>query len=148
MPARNEEIKHAEEEGIQFHLLCNPVRILGNGEGWVTGVECNRMKLGEPDESGRRQPVPGEGSGFELECDLVIEAIGTRANPLLTETTPGIKCNRWGYIEVDSEGMTSIPGVFAGGDIIRGAATVILAMGDGKKSAASIDRYLAALPLR
>lgn len=142
MPAREEEIKHAEEEGIEFNLLCSPVRILGMADGWVRALDCIRMELGEPDDSGRRRPVPIEESEFTIECDLVVEAIGTRANPLLTSTTPDIKLNKWGYIEVDQEGMTSKPGVFAGGDIIRGSATVILAMGDGKRAAASIDRYL------
>jgi glutamate synthase (NADPH/NADH) small chain len=100
------------------------------------------MELGEPDDSGRRRPVPIKGSEFVTECDLVIEAIGTRANPLLTAATPDLKVNKWGYIEADEQGATSIPGIFAGGDIIRGSATVILAMGDGKRSAAAIDRYI------
>jgi glutamate synthase (NADPH/NADH) small chain len=142
MPARDEEIHHAEEEGILFRLLCNPVRYLGGEDGWVKGVECIRMELGEPDDSGRRRPVPIEGSEFIIDCDVAIPAIGTRANPLLTSTTPALKVNKWGYIEADENGATSMPGVFAGGDIIRGAATVILAMGDGKRSAAAIDRYL------
>lgn len=142
MPARVEEVKHAEEEGIIFKLLCNPVRIVGSPDGWVRGVECVRMELGEPDDSGRRRPVVVKGSEFVLECDLVIMAIGTRANPLLTATTPDLKLNKWGYIEVDANGATSKPGVFAGGDIVRGSATVILAMGDGKKSAAAIDQHL------
>jgi glutamate synthase (NADPH/NADH) small chain len=142
MPARDEEIKHAEEEGIVFHLLCSPVRILGDEKGWVRGIECIRMELGEPDDSGRRRPVPVEGSEFVLECDLFIEAIGTRANPLLTSTTPDLELNKWGNIVADERGKTSKPGVYAGGDIIRGGATVILAMGDGKRSAAAIDEYL------
>lgn len=142
MPAREEEIKHAEEENIVFKLLCNPVRILGTEDGWVRGVECVRMELGEPDESGRRRPVPVKGSEFIIDCDVVVEALGAGANPLLTSATPDLKLNRWGYIVVDENGMTSKPGVFAGGDIIRGAATVILAMGDGKRAARAIDKYL------
>jgi glutamate synthase (NADPH/NADH) small chain len=142
MPARAEEVEHAIEEGIQLHFLTNPVAILADGNGWVRALQCQRMELGEPDASGRRTPVPVAGSDFEVECDVVIEAIGTRANPLLTQTTPDLKVNRRGYIEIDADGMTSKPGVFAGGDIVRGAATVILAMGDGKRAAAAIDRYL------
>ncbi len=142
MPARNEEIAHAEEEGIIFNLLCNPRRILGTEDGWVKGLECIRMELGEPDASGRRRPVPIEGSEFTVDCDVVIEALGAGANPLLTSTTPDIKLNKWGYIEVDDKLMTTKRGVFAGGDIMRGAATVILAMGDGKVVAKSIDEYL------
>jgi glutamate synthase (NADPH/NADH) small chain len=143
MPARVEEVGHAEEEGIEFLLLTNPVAILADERGWVRALQCQRMELGEPDASGRRKPVPVAGSDFEVPCDVVIEAIGTRANPLLTQTTPDLKVNKWGYIEIDESGMTSKPGVFAGGDIVRGAATVILAMGDGKRAAASIDKYLA-----
>jgi glutamate synthase (NADPH/NADH) small chain len=142
MPARIEEVKHAEEEGIVFKFLTNPKRVLGNAEGWVCGIECVQMELGEPDASGRRRPIEIKGSEFTMDCDLVIEAIGTRANPLLTATTPELKTNKWGYIEADENGATSMPGVYAGGDIIRGSATVILAMGDGKKSAAVMDRYL------
>jgi len=143
MPARAEEIKHAEEEGVVLELLANPVEILGTDDGWVRGVRCIRMALGDPDESGRRRPVPIENSEFEIPCQVFVEAIGTRANPLLTQTTPDLKTNRWGYIDVDDDNMTSVPGVFAGGDIVRGSATVILAMGDGKKTAAAIDKYLA-----
>ena len=142
MPARVEEVKHAEEEGVVLDLLVNPIEILGTDDGWVRGVRCIRMELGEPDDSGRRRPVPIEGSEFEIPCQVFIEAIGTQANPLLTQTTPDLKVNKWGYIEIDDNNMTSIPGVFAGGDIVRGAATVILAMGDGKHTAASIDGYL------
>jgi len=142
MPARVEEVKHAEEEGVVLDLLVNPVEVLGTDDGWVRGVRCIRMELGEPDDSGRRRPVPIQGSEFEIPCQVFIEAIGTRANPLLTQTTPDLKLNKWGYIEVDDNNMTSIPGVFAGGDIVRGAATVILAMGDGKHTAAAIDDYL------
>ena len=111
-------------------------------EGWVAGLKCIRMQLGEPDASGRRRPVPIPGSEFVIDCDLVIVAIGIGANPLLTKTTPGLKLNKWGYIEADENLMTSIPGVFAGGDIVRGSATVILAMGDGKKAAQNIHKYL------
>ncbi|HSW46615.1 MAG TPA: NADPH-dependent glutamate synthase [Phycisphaerae bacterium] len=143
MPARAEEAKHAEEEGVVFQMLVNPVEILGTPEGWVRAVRCIHMELGEPDSSGRRRPVEIKGSEFEIPCQVFIEAIGTRANPLLTQTTPELKTNKWGYIEIDSKGMTSIPGVFAGGDIVRGAATVILAMGDGKNTAAAINDYLA-----
>ena len=142
MPARNEEIHHAEEEGIIFKLLCNPLRYLGDENGWVKGVECIQMELGEPDGSGRRRPVPIEGSEFVIDCDVAIPSIGTRANPLLTNATPDLTLNRWGYIEANDYGMTNKTGVWAGGDIIRGAATVILAMGDGKKSAADMDRWV------
>jgi glutamate synthase (NADPH/NADH) small chain len=144
MPARIEEVQHAEEEGIVFQMLTDPVAILAGENGWVRALRCLKMELGEPDSSGRRRPVPIKGSEFELECDVVVEAIGTRANPLLTQTTPDLKLNARGNIEVDAAGMTSKPGVFAGGDIVRGAATVILAMGDGKRAAAAIDRYLVA----
>jgi glutamate synthase (NADPH/NADH) small chain len=136
---------HAEEEGVVFQMLTNPIEILGDDKGWVRAVRCQKMGLGEPDKSGRPRPVPIAGSEFDIECDVVIEAIGTRANPLLTATTPDLKLNAKGNIEVDANGMTSKPGVFAGGDIVRGAATVILAMGDGKRTAASIHRYLQTL---
>ena len=142
MPARVEEVNHADEEGIVFQMLTDPIAILADDKGWVRGIRCLRMELGEPDASGRRRPVPIPGSEFEIECDVVVEAIGTRANPLLTQTTPDLKLNKYGNIEIDVTGMTSKPGVFAGGDIVRGAATVILAMGDGKRAAASIDAYL------
>jgi glutamate synthase (NADPH/NADH) small chain len=142
MPARVEEIHHAEEEGIIFKLLTNPIRYIGDEKGWVTGLECIQMELGEPDDSGRRRPVPIEGSEFIIPCDVAIPAIGTRSNPLLTQATPDIKLNKWGYIESDDNGRTSKDGVWAGGDIVRGAATVILAMGDGKKSAADIDHWV------
>ena len=142
MPARVEEVHHAEQEGIRFEMLTAPVEVLGDDKGWVRALRCLRMELGEPDASGRRRPIPIEGSEFTVDCDLVIVAIGTGANPLITQTTPGLKTNKWGYIEADESHMTSIPGVFAGGDIIRGAATVILAMGDGKEAAQNIDQYL------
>jgi glutamate synthase (NADPH/NADH) small chain len=146
MPARNEEIEHAKEEGIQFHLLTNPTQIIGNDQGRVTAIECLRMELGEPDESGRRRPIPIEGSEFTLDVDTVVVAIGTGANPLISQTTPDLEINRWGYIVADeATGATSKPGVFAGGDIVRGAATVILAMGDGRQAAAAIHEYLTKL---
>jgi glutamate synthase (NADPH) small chain len=144
MPARAEEVHHAEQEGIRFELLAAPIEVLGNAQHWVTGLKCVRMQLGEPDASGRRSPTAIPHSEFTLECDLVVVAVGTRANPLLTATCPDLKLNRRGNIEVDANGMTSLPGVFAGGDIVRGAATVILAMGDGKRTARAINHYLAA----
>jgi glutamate synthase (NADPH/NADH) small chain len=142
MPARIEEVHHAEEEGIAFEMLADPVEVVGDEKGQVRGVRCTRMELGEPDKSGRRRPIPIKGSEFEISCQVMIIAVGTKANPLLTATTPDLKVNQWGYIVIDENGMTSKAGVFAGGDIVRGAATVILAMGDGKKTASSIDRYL------
>ena len=135
-PARAEELEHAIEEGIGFLWLNNPVEILGDSSGWVTGMRVQKMELGEPDSSGRRRPVPVEGSEFLLDVDTVIYALGTTANPIIAQTTPGLRTNKWGYLEVDEgSGMTSIPGVFAGGDIVTGAATVILAMGAGKRAA-------------
>jgi len=142
MPARVEEVHHAQAEGVEFENLVAPLEVIGNDKKWVSGMKCQRMELGEPDASGRRSPRPIPGSEFVLDCDVVVVAIGTRANPLLTATCPNLKLNRWGNIEVDENGMTSIPGIFAGGDIVRGAATVILAMGDGKHSARAIDRWL------
>jgi glutamate synthase (NADPH/NADH) small chain len=143
MPARGEEIHHAEEEGIEFHLLTNPVRYIGNDKGWVVGVECLKMELGEPDESGRRRPVPVKGSEFVIDVDTVVVAIGAGANPLVQSTTPGLDTNKWNYIIADEEtGQTTREGVFAGGDIVTGAATVILAMGAGRKAAGAMHRYL------
>jgi glutamate synthase (NADPH/NADH) small chain len=143
MPARIEEVHHAEEEGVQFYLLTAPTKFLGNDNGWVTGVECLRMELGEPDESGRRRPVPVKGSEFQLECDLAVVAIGAGANPLLPTQTPGLELNKRGYIVGDLEtGKTTKPRVWAGGDIVTGSATVILAMGAGRKAANSIHEYL------
>jgi glutamate synthase (NADPH/NADH) small chain len=142
MPARAEETHHAEEEGIQFEFLVAPIAVLGNEKKWVTGLKCVRMKLGEPDASGRARPIVIPGSEFVIPCDVVVVAVGTRANPLLTATCPDLKLNKWGNIIVDDQGMTSLPGVFAGGDIVRGAATVILAMGDGKRAAKAMDDYL------
>jgi glutamate synthase (NADPH/NADH) small chain len=142
MPARIEEIHHAQAEGVDFECLIAPLEVLGDEKKWVRGMRCQRMELGEPDASGRRSPRPVPDSEFVLECDAVVVSIGTRANPLLTATCPDLKLNKWGNIEADENGMTSIPGIFAGGDIVRGAATVILAMGDGKRSAKAIDAYL------
>jgi glutamate synthase (NADPH/NADH) small chain len=123
-------------------MLTSPLEILGDEKGWVSALRCQKMQLGEPDESGRRRPVPVEGETFDLPADVVVNALGTRANPLLTATAPELKLNRWGNIESDESGATSLPGVFAGGDIVRGGATVILAMGDGKRAAAAIHEYL------
>ncbi len=143
MPARIEEVHHAEEEGVQFYLLTAPTKFLGDDNGWVTGVECLRMELGEPDESGRRRPVPIRGSEFQLECDLAVVAIGAGANPLLPTQTPGLELNKRGYIVANLEtGRTTKPRVWAGGDIVTGSATVILAMGAGRKSANSMHEYL------
>ncbi len=142
MPARREEFEHAKEEGIDFKFLSNPKRILGE-DGWVKGLECVRMELGEPDESGRRRPIEVPGSEFVIDVDAVIIAIGTTANPIVPTTTPGLNTSKRGYIETDEEtGATSRPGVFAGGDIVTGSATVILAMGAGRKAASAIHDYL------
>ena len=143
LPARAEEVHHAKEEGIIFKLLNNPVRILGDGNFNVIGIECLEMTLGEPDESGRRRPVEKPGSEFVIDVDCVIMAIGTSPNPLIKSTTDGLEPASWGGIIADeATGATSIPGVYAGGDAVTGAATVILAMGAGKTAAASIDQYL------
>ncbi len=143
MPARAAEIHHAEEEGIEFFLLTNPTKFIGDQKGRLTGMECLKMELGEPDDSGRRRPVPIQGSEFTIETDLVIVAVGSGANPLLTQSTPDLKLNKWGYIQTDPEtGKTTKKGVWAGGDIVTGAATVILAMGAGRKAADSIHNYL------
>ena len=143
LPARLEEVHHAKEEGIDFQLLNNPVEILGDEQGWVKALRCIRMELGEPDASGRRRPVAIEGSEYELEVDTVIMAIGNGPNPIVASTTPGMDTNKRGNIIADEEtGATTREGVFAGGDIVTGAATVILAMGAGKKAAAAIDKYL------
>ncbi len=142
LPARAEEVHHAEQEGIRFDLQVAPIEVLGDENRWVTGIRCIRMELGEPDASGRRRPVSIPGSEFVIECEMVVVAIGTKANPLLTASEPDLELNEWGYIVTDAHGMSSIPGVFAGGDIVRGAATVILAMGDGKRSAHAIDGWL------
>ena len=142
LPARAEEVHHAEQEGVKFEFLTAPLAVVGNDKRWVTGMKCQKMQLGAPDSSGRRRPEVIPDSEFILECDVVVVAIGTKANPLLTATCPDLKLNKWGNIEADENGQTSVPGVFAGGDIVRGAATVILAMGDGKKSAQAIHGYL------
>jgi glutamate synthase (NADPH/NADH) small chain len=142
LPARKEEVAHAKAEGIEFRLLNNPTKILGNKDGWVTGLECIKMELGAPDASGRRSPVEIKDSNFVLDVDMVVMAIGQGANPLLKQTTPDLAVNKRGNITVDATEATSIPGIFAGGDIVTGAATVISAMGAGKKAAASIDAYL------
>ncbi|HNT89467.1 MAG TPA: FAD-dependent oxidoreductase, partial [Candidatus Hydrogenedentes bacterium] len=147
MPARAEEVHHAEQEGIKMLLLNNPVRILGDDRHRVVGMECLRMELGEPDDSGRRRPVPVKGSEFVLDVDTVIMAIGNKPNPLVPQTTPELKVSKWGTVEVDAETMaTSVPGVYAAGDIVSGAATVISAMGQGRTAAASIHRYLMGEP--
>ncbi len=142
MPARAEEIHHAEQEGIELVLLTNPTRILGNENNWVRGLECQRMELGEPDESGRRKPIAIQGSEFVLEVQTVIEAVGQKPNPIIQSTTPGLKTGKRGTVEVDSKQATSREAIFAGGDLSRGGATVILAMRDGKEAAAAIRKYL------
>ena len=145
MPARIEEIHHAMEEGIEFRTLTNPVRYLGNENGFVKQMECLKMELGEPDSSGRRSPVPIKGSEFLTDVDEVIVAIGTTPNPIIQRTTPGLNFKKKGEIEADDWGKTSMPGVFAGGDIVTGAATVVTAMGAGKKAALAIDKYLSSI---
>ena len=142
LPARKEEVEHAMEEGIIFKLLTNPVRVLGNEDGWVCGMECVSMELGEPDESGRRRPVEIKDSNFVLDVDCMIMAIGTSPNPLIRSTTKGLETNRKGCLVADDNGATTRDGVFAGGDAVTGAATVILAMGAGKTAAAAIDEYI------
>jgi len=142
LPARLEEIEHAKEEGIIFKLLTNPVEITGDEKKSVTGIRCVEMELGEPDESGRRRPVVKENSEHEIPVDCVIMSIGTSPNPLIKSTTKGLDTHSWGGIIADENGLTSREGVYAGGDAVTGAATVILAMGAGKKAAADIDRYL------
>ncbi|MDE6872823.1 MAG: NADPH-dependent glutamate synthase [Bacteroidales bacterium] len=142
LPARREEIHHAMEEGVRFMMLTNPVEVIGDEKGWVRGIRCIRMDLGEPDESGRRSPVPVQGSEFEIETDSVIMALGTSPNPLIARTTSGLDTNRRGCIVADENGVTSRKGVFAGGDAVTGAATVILAMGAGRKAAAAIHEYI------
>jgi glutamate synthase (NADPH/NADH) small chain len=142
LPARREEVHHAKEEGIEFRMLTNPTQVIGDDKGWVTGLSCVEMELGEPDESGRRSPVVKEGSDFTIECDVVIMALGTSPNPLLKSTTKGLETNRRGCIVADDNGVTTREGVFAGGDAVTGAATVILAMGAGRKAAKAIDEYI------
>jgi len=143
MPARVEEIHHAKEEGVELLLLQDAIEIVGNEQTWVTGVRCLRMELGEPDQSGRRRPVPVAGSEFVIPADVVVVAIGNGPNPLVPRTTPEIRTNKWGNIVADpATGKTTMRGVWAGGDIVLGAATVILAMGEGRKAAKSIHEFL------
>lgn len=142
LPARAEEVYHAKEEGIKFRMLTNPVEIVGDEKGWVTGIKCEQMELGEPDASGRRSPVAVPDSHFVMDTDVVIMALGTSPNPLIVQTTPGLERNRRGGIVADESGATTREGVFAGGDAVTGAATVIMAMGAGRKAAVAIDEYL------
>ena len=142
MPARLEEVHHAKEEGIEFRLLTNPTKILGDENGYVTAMECVEMELGEPDASGRRRPVAKQDSAYTIDVDTVIIAIGQTPNPLIKNTTEGLETQKWGGIIADESGATSKEGVFAGGDTVTGAATVILAMGAGKTAAVSIDAYI------
>ena len=142
VPARKEEVHHAQEEEVEFKLLTNPVRVIGDEKGYVTGIECIKMELGEPDEKGRRRPLPVEGSNFVLEVDAMIDALGTSPNPLLRMTTPGLEADKHGCLIADEKGKTTHEGVFAGGDAVTGAATVILAMGAGKTAATAIDEYI------
>ena len=142
LPARKEEVHHAKEEGIQFAMLTNPVEVIGDENGWVKAVKCIRMELGEPDESGRRSPIEVPGSEFEIETDTVIMSLGTSPNPLIAKTTAGLGTTRRGCLVADEDGATTRKGVFAGGDAVTGAATVILAMGAGRKAAAAIHKYI------
>lgn len=142
MPARIEEVHHAKEEGIEFHILQSPKRIIGDQDSYVVAIECLKYQLGEPDDSGRRRPIPIEGSEFTIDVDTCIMAIGNGANPLIRQTTPNLEFNKWGNIVVDENCKTSMEGVYAGGDIVLGAATVILAMGQGRIAAAAINEYL------
>lgn len=142
LPARREEVHHAKEEGIEFKMLTNPTEVLADEKGWVRGLRCVEMELGEPDESGRRSPVEKPGSDFEVECDVVIMALGTSPNPLLKRTTAGLETNRRGCIVTNEQGATTREGVFAGGDAVTGAATVILAMGAGRTAAKAINEYI------
>jgi glutamate synthase (NADPH/NADH) small chain len=143
MPARAEEVKHAREEGIEFRMLTNPVEFLGDANGWLTGARCVRMELGEPDASGRRRPVPVAGSELILPANMAIIGVGTSANPTVQSSAPDLATTKWNYIVANPETLrTSKRGVFAGGDIVTGGATVILAMGAGRKAAASIHEYL------
>ncbi|MFI3282204.1 MAG: NADPH-dependent glutamate synthase [Rikenellaceae bacterium] len=142
LPARKEEVHHAKGEGIEFAMLTNPKEIVGTDEGWVKNIRCVEMELGAPDDSGRRSPVEKMGSEFDIECDVVIMALGTSPNPLIPTTTAGLDTNRWGCVVADEQGVTSRPGIFAGGDVVTGAATVILAMGAGRKAASAIHSYI------
>ncbi len=142
LPARLEEVHHAKQEGIKFAMLTNPKEIVGTDEGWVKSIRCVEMELGEPDASGRRSPIEKQGSDCDIDCDVVIMALGTSPNPLIPTTTEGLNTNRWGCVEANEEGATSRAGIFAGGDVVTGAATVILAMGAGRKAATAIDEYI------
>ncbi len=142
LPARKEEVHHAKEEGIKFQFLSNPTSIEGTEQGWVKSIHCIQMELGSPDESGRRKPVIKPDSEFEIEADTVIMSLGTTPNPLISNTTPGMITNAHGCLVADEDGNSSRRGVFAGGDVVTGAATVILAMGAGKKAADAIDQYI------
>lgn len=142
LPARAEEVHHAKQEGIEFRMLTNPVSVIGDDKGWVTGIECVEMELGEPDESGRRRPQEKKGSNFRIDCDTVVMALGTSPNPLIKTTTEGLQTDRRGCLVADEDGRTTREGVFAGGDAVTGAATVILAMGAGRKAAKAIDEYI------
>jgi glutamate synthase (NADPH/NADH) small chain len=142
MPARDEEIEHAKEEGVVFKLLTNPVEFYGDDQGHLTQVKCIKMKLGDPDDSGRRRPIPIPGSEEVIDIETAIIAIGQNPNPLIPQTMKSLKIQKWGNIETDKDGRTNIPGLFAGGDIATGAATVILAMGAGKKAAKAMDEYM------
>lgn len=142
LPARIEEVEHAEEEGVIFKTLTNPVRVIGDEKGYVKGLECVEMELGEPDESGRRRPIVKEGSNFVIDIDCMIMSIGTSPNPLIRTTTEGLEATKKGTLITDDHGKTTREGVYAGGDAVTGAATVILAMGAGKEAAASIDEYI------
>jgi glutamate synthase (NADPH) small chain len=145
LPARKEEVHHAHEEGVQFKILHNPVEYIGDENGWVKQIKCIRMELGEPDDSGRRRPIPIKGSEFTIDVDTVVVAIGTEANPVIPRTTPGLEVNKWGYIVTKGEtGETGREGIYAGGDIVTGSATVILAMGAGRQAAGAIDAYVRA----
>jgi glutamate synthase (NADPH/NADH) small chain len=143
VPARAEEVHHAEEEGIIFNFLTLPVKVLGDNKGNVIGMECLKMELGEPDDSGRRRPIPIPGSNFVIEVDMVIDAIGTSANPIVARSATGVEINQWGYFIIDDNTkVTTKEGIFAGGDIVRGSATVISAVGDGKVAARAINGFL------
>ena len=142
LPARAEEVHHAEQEGVEFHFLTSPLKFIGDETGCVKAMECIKMELGEPDDSGRRRPIPIEGSNFTIETDLVVIAVGAGANPLLTSTMPELELNKWGYIVTDEFGKSNVEGVWAGGDIVTGMATVIQAMGAGRLSATDIHNYL------
>ena len=146
MPARVEEVQHAEEEGVEFLMLTNPIRIVGDGNNWVKGLECQKMELGEPDESGRRKPIPIKGSEFFIPVQTVIEAVGQKPNPIVQATTKGLEVSKRGTVVVNEEQLTTREGIFAGGDLTRGGATVILAMQDGKVAASAIHKYLSNKP--